>query len=227
MAMNGEYFKLVHQYVLNQGMDEIDATDIATSLSVFIPMRYQLPDDQPKINYLDNSHVVSSITKLHRGAPYKRIIPLGLGIRVVQVDHYSDLPHTTTYGQLYYVRHSKTWLETKPNGTTEAIPPMTLLQITEPLETDPELFKQLQASFAEKGLRIEVSNKGVDHPDNVIGLAKIKQMFAGDGSKLLQDEAELQRAEDQSSWSKPAGKIKFRNRPANNITRMRNNKRRG
>lgn len=233
MAMNKIYYDLVYAYVMGKGMGEVEADNIATTLAVWIPMRRITAKEEQEHVWPDNGHVVECIEKLHQGRPYQFIIPYDLDIRVITVESVDDLPSATTYGQCYHIREANLFMETKPNGITELRSPRLMLQVTEPLGVDPVELAKLQALGAERGFKVEVWNKDVDHPDNVIGLAKMKQMFAGspdktvDIDKAATTELQQQRAENQSSWSKPTGKIQFRTRHASNITRMRNNKRRG
>lgn len=227
MAMNKEYYDIAYAYVMGKGMGEVEADNIATTLAVLIPMRRITAQEEKEHVWPNNSHVVECIEKLHQGRPYQFIIPYDLDIRVIAVESVDDLPATTTYGQCYHIREANLFMETKPNGITELRSPRLMLQVTEPLGIDPVELARLQAIGAERGFKVEVWNKGVDHPDNIIGLAKMKALFADTTDKLETAELKQQRAENQSSWSKPTGKINFRTRHASNITRMRNNKRRG
>lgn len=234
MAMNKEYYDLAYAYVMGKGMGEVEADNIATTLAVLIPMRRTTAQEEKEHGWPNNSHVVECIEKLHQGQPYQFIIPYDLGIQVIVVESVDDLPATTTYGQCYHIREANLFMETKPNGITELRSPRLTLQVTEPLGVDPDQLARLRETAAQHGLTVEVWNKDVDHPDNVIGLAKMKALFAGTAAsgeqaqdKLETAELQQQRAENQSSWSKPTGKINFRTRHASNITRMRNNKRRG
>lgn len=226
MAMNHDYYTLVHNYILNKGMGRVEANNIATTLAVLIPMRHDIGKEDGHV-WPENSHVVECIDKLHHGQPYTRIIPHDLGILTIHVESVEDLPRTTTYGQCYYIRNGSLFMETKLNGVTEITAPRLVVRITEPLGIDIHQLSKLREKAAQQGLRVEVLNKGVDHPDNITGLAKMKQMFANTTEKMETAEREIERAEDQGGWSKPSGKIKIRDRPTNRLTRMRNNTKRG
>jgi len=225
MAMNHNYYTLVHSYALNKDMDRVEADNIATTLAVLIPMRhdYGLQDGH---TWPNNDYVVENIKKLHQGKPYQRIIPFDLAIPLIKVDSINQLPATTTYGQRYYVRSGNLFMETQLNGMTETVKKMQSLQITEPLDIDPEQLARLREKAAEQGMIIEVWDKGANHPDNVAGLAKLKEALTAADDKAA-PKVQPERKEERNSWSNPTGKIKFRERPSNRLTRMRNNKRRG
>lgn len=225
MAINHNYYTLVHSYALNKGMDRVEADNIATTLAVLIPMRhdYGLQDGH---TWPNNDYVVENIKKLHQGKPYQRIIPFDLAIPLIKVDSINQLPATTTYGQRYYVRSGNLFMETQLNGMTETVKKMQSLQITEPLDIDPEQLARLREKAAEQGMIIEVWDKGANHPDNVAGLAKLKEALTAADDKAA-PKVQPERKEERNSWSNPTGKIKFRERPSNRLTRMRNNKRRG
>ncbi|QKE54580.1 hypothetical protein ACSA002_2640 [Salmonella phage vB_SalM_SA002] len=226
MAKNHDYYTLAHNYALKIGLDRTDAESVATTLSVLIPLHHNWGSpDEPL--WADNQHVLDSFNKLHQGRPYTRLIPDGLSINIIRVETYDDLPKTTTYGQLYHIKQGGHLLETRPNGQTESVNPRIRIAITEPIATNPVLLDALREKAKQKGLEIVVWDKDADHPDNVIGLAKMRALFADNPDQMLKIEASLRRAEDQSCWSKPTGKIKFRNRPSNTLTRMRNRQRRG
>ncbi|QXO10248.1 hypothetical protein pEaSNUABM37_00289 [Erwinia phage pEa_SNUABM_37] len=224
MAMNHDYYTLVHNYVLKKGMDRVDAEDIATSLAVLIPMRHDF-GKAPDHHWPYNSHVVTSITKLHQGKDYKRIVPYDLDIPVIKLDSFDDLPQATTYGQRYYIRRSNTWLETKPNGTTEVIDHVMTIEVDEPLFVDKLLLDRLREGMAQRGITLEIWKKDDSHPNNVLGLAQLRAFMAGESDRLITAELKEQRAADQGCWSKPTDRIKFRDRPTNRLTRMRNRKR--
>jgi len=57
-------------------------------------------------------------------------------------------------------------------------------------------------------------------------LAKLKEALTAADDKAA-PKVQPERKEERNSWSNPTGKIKFRERPSNRLTRMRNNKRRG
>jgi hypothetical protein len=226
MAMNKEYYDLAYAYVMDKGMGAVEADNIATTLAVLIPTRHDIGKEDGHV-WPDNAHVVECVKKLHQGESYLRIIPLGLNIPVISVDSVNELPVATTYGQRYHVCDTNLIMETKLNGVIESIGPRLTLQVSEPLGIDPDDLAKLREKATQCGFTVEVWNKDVDHPDNVIGLAKMKQMLA-EANSQLQPEPQTERdVEVKGGWSKPAGKINFRTRHLSNITRMRNNRRRG
>lgn len=227
MAMNKEYYDLAYAYVMGKGLGEVEADNIATTLAVLIPMRRITAQEEKEHVWPNNSHVVECIEKLHQGRPYQFIIPYDLDIRVIVVESVDDLPVTTTYGQCYHIREANLFMETKPNGITELRSPRLTLQVTEPLGIDPDQLARLRETATQHGFTVEVWNKDADHPDNVIGLAKMKQMLAEANERSQADPQTERDVEVKGGWSKPTGKINFRTRHASNITRMRNNKRRG
>lgn len=226
MAMNHDYYTLVHNYVLKKGMDRVDANGIATSLAVLIPLRHNFGEEEYH-SWPDNQAVVESINKLNGSVPYTRIVPLDLALPVIKVATYDDLPPVTTYGQVYHIANVDEWMETKPNGITQPIQKRILISITEPLFVDIHSLSALKEKAAKQGLQIEVTCKSADHPDNIIGLAKMRQMFAAEPEQMLKAEAEAQRSEDQAGWSRTSDRIKFRGRPSTRLTRMRARQRRG
>lgn len=227
MAMNKEYYDLAYAYVMGKGMGEVEADNIATTLAVLIPMRRITAQEEKEHVWPNNSHVVECIEKLHQGRPYQFIIPYDLDIRVIAVESVDDLPATTTYGQCYHIREANLFMETKPNGITELRSPRLMLQVTEPLGIDPVELARLQAIGAERGFKVEVWNKDVDHPDNIIGLAKMKALLPTPLINWKRQNLSSNVPKTRAAGLSRRGKINFRTRHASNITRMRNNKRRG
>lgn len=219
MAKNADYYTQIHNHVIKLGMDRVDAEQIATTLSVLIPMSHTFGCNDG--SYADkNQHVVENIKKLHQGKPYFRIWPLELKLPVITVESYSDLPTSTTYGQQYVISSDNTRLETRENGLTEVVKYVSHLQIGEPLGIDPAQLALLQEKAEQRGIQIVVTNRKADDEFNVIGLAKLRTILAESTEQAERQELADLRAIDRSGWYQPK-KLSTPNRPILPRTRTR------
>lgn len=225
MARNDTYYRTVNEYALKRDHGAVAADSIATTLSVLIPLHHDYGNDISV--WPTNAHVVDSINQLHDGKPHYRIWPLDLKLPVITVESFDDLPATTTYGQTYHVKQENVYLETRENGVTLTSHQLLALHIGELLTCDDTQLAALKITAEQHGYEVVVTNKPVGHPDNVAGLIRLREMFNDSNKQLLQAEVSAVREAEQSGWSKPTGKLKFRDRPATRLTRMRNNTRRG
>lgn len=225
MARNERYYKRGYNYALRKGLDHTDAEGAATTLSVLIPLRHDFGNEIPTLP--DNDYVVASIEKLHGGKQCHRVWPFDLTFPLIRVASFKDLPVVTTYGQTYYVRDVEMYLETKMNGVTSKVKPLILMEIGEPLKTDPVQLAALKIVAEEHGLTIVETNKPINDPSNIAGLAMLGEHFRETEAAAAVTEASLAREEARTGWSRPTNKLKNRSRPASQFLRMQRRRRRG
>jgi hypothetical protein len=226
MAKNADYYTQVHNYVKQLGMDRVDAEQIATTLSVLIPMRPTFGNEENDFAE-NNQHVVENIKKLHQGKPYFRIWPRELKLPAIMVESYNELPSATTYGQQYIISLEGTRLETRENGLTEVVKYVSHLEISEPLGFDPAQLALLQEKAEQRGIQIVVTNRQADDAFNIIGLEKLRTILAESTEQSERQELAQLRDEDRAGWYQPKQKLTFPNHPIVPRTRIRHRARGG
>jgi len=230
MAMNDVYHQHVLEYMLRRDVTRIAARGVAMTFATLIPMRLA-HTYKPEVDaeWPDNELVVANIKRLHMNSDYPRAWPKDLGLKTIRVETEADLPQSTTYGQTYFIKDLDCLYETCANGITYKARSVLSISIGDsPHFNNSVDIEVLKAKARERGMELVVTCKAADHPDNIIGLEKMRKFLNGQEEKEI-DAAGLlaDRMEERVSWSRTSGKLNIKTRPQRTITRMMRNKRGG